>query len=72
MVDDVAVQKQAGSSERYVYVIKDGVAEYRFVKDGRRVGNKVDITDGLAAGEEVAITSFTRLMDGKKVEVKNE
>lgn len=72
MVDDVAVQKQAGSSERYVYVIKDGVAEYRFVKDGRRVGTKVDITNGLAAGEEVAITSFTRLADGKKVEVKNE
>ncbi|MBQ4500118.1 MAG: efflux RND transporter periplasmic adaptor subunit [Alistipes sp.] len=72
VIDDVAVQKQAGSSERYVYVIKDGVAEYRFVKDGRRVGTKVDITNGLAAGEEVAITSFTRLADGKKVEVKNE
>lgn len=72
VIDDVAVQKQMGSSERFVYVIKDGVAEYRFVKDGRRVGSKVDITDGLAAGEEVAITSFTRLMDGKKVEVKNE
>ena len=72
MVDDVAVQKQAGSSERFVYVIKDGVADYRFVKDGRRIGTKVDITDGLAAGEEVAVTSFTRLMDGKKVEVKNE
>lgn len=72
VIDDVAVQKQTGSSERYVYVIKDGVAEYRFVKDGRRVGTKVDITNGLAAGEEVAITSFTRLADGKKVEVKNE
>ncbi len=72
MVDDVAVQKQAGSSERFVYVIKDGVADYRFVKDGRRIGNKVDIIDGIAAGEEVAVTSFTRLMDGKKVEVKNE
>ncbi len=72
VIDDVAVQKQIGSSERFVYVIKDGVAEYRFVKDGRRVGTKVDITNGLAAGEEVAITSFPRLADGKKVEVKNE
>ena len=43
VIDDVAVQKQIGSSERYVYVIKDGVAEYRFVKDGRRVGTKVGI-----------------------------
>lgn len=69
MVDDVAVQKQSGSSERFVYVVKDGVAEYRFVKDGRRLGNKVEILDGLKAGEEVAITSFARLMDGRKVEV---
>ena len=72
MVPDQAVQKQAGSSERYVYVIKDGVAEYRFVKDGRRVGSMIEILDGVEAGEEVALTSFTRLMGGQKVEVKNE
>ena len=72
MIPDQALQKQVGSSERYVYVIKDGVAEYRFVKDGRRVGNLIEITDGLQAGEEVATTSFTHLMTGKKVEVKNE
>lgn len=72
MIDDVAVQKQAGSSERYVYVIKDGVAEYRFVRDGRRVGNLIEILDGLSADEQVATTSFTRLANGKKVEIVNE
>ena len=72
MIPDQALQKQAGSSERFVYVIKDGVAEYRFVKDGRRVGDMIEILDGVEAGEQVAITSFTRLMGGQKVEVKNE
>ncbi|MBO5833316.1 MAG: efflux RND transporter periplasmic adaptor subunit [Alistipes sp.] len=72
MVDDVAVQKQAGSSERYVYVIKDGVAEFRFVRDGRRVGNKINIIEGLEPGEQVATTSFIRLTNGKKVEIINE
>ena len=72
MIPDQALQKQTGSSERYVYVIKDGVAEYRFVKDGRRVGDKIEILEGLTAGEQVATTSFTRLFSGKKVEVKNE
>lgn len=72
MVPDQAVQKQTGSSERYVYIIKDGVAEYRFVKDGRRVGDMIEILDGVEAGEQVALTSFTRLMSGQKVEVKNE
>ena len=72
MVPDQAVQKQTGSSERYVYVIKDGGAEYRFVKDGRRIGNMIEILEGVEAGEQVALTSFTRLMGGQKVEVKNE
>ena len=72
MIPDQALQKQTGSSERYVYVVKDGVAEYRLVKDGRRVGDKIEILEGLTAGEQVATTSFTRLISGKKVEVKNE
>lgn len=72
MVDDVAVQKQSGSSERYVYVIKDGVADYRLVRDGRRVDGMVEILSGVEVGEDVATTSFVRLMDGTAVEVVNE
>lgn len=69
MIDDVAVQKQPGSAERFVYVIKNGVAEFRFVRDGRRDGSKLSIVEGLAAGEQVATTSFARLADGKAVEI---
>ena len=72
LVDDVAVQKQAGSSERFVYVIKDGVADYRLVRDGRRVDGMVEILSGVEVGEDVATTSFVRLMDGTAVEVVNE
>ena len=71
MVPDQAVQKQVGSSERFVYVIENGVADYRFVTDGRRVGNMIEIIDGLEAGDEVATTSFARLMSGSLVEVDN-
>lgn len=69
MVDDVAVQKQAGSAERFVYVVKDGVVEKRFVRDGRRVGSKVSIVEGLQAGEVVATTSFVRLEDDKSIKI---
>ena len=72
MVPDQAVQKQVGSSERFVYVIENGVADYRFVTDGRRVGNMIEIIDGLETGDEVATTSFARLMSGSLVEVNNE
>ncbi len=72
MVPDVAVQKQVGSAERYLYVVRDGVAERRSVKVGRQVGSEVDILSGVAAGEQVAVTALAKLSDGAEVEVVNE
>ena len=69
MIPAVAVKKQTGSAERYVFVIKDGKAEYRFVKDGKRVGENIEITSGLKFGEQVAITGMTSLLDGCDVEI---
>ncbi|MFI3294143.1 MAG: efflux RND transporter periplasmic adaptor subunit [Rikenellaceae bacterium] len=71
MVPDVAVQKQYGSAENYVFVIKNGVVESRSVKVGRQVGSYVDILSGLELGEEVAVTAFSRISDGVAVDVKN-
>ena len=71
MVPDVALQKQVGSNERYLYVIEEGVAHRRTVVPGRQIGAMVDVTGGVAAGEQVAITSFSRLGDGAKVEITN-
>lgn len=71
MVPDVAVQKQVGSAERYLYVIVgDSVAERRSVKVGRQVGDRVDILSGVEAGEPVAVTALSKLFDGAKVEIK--
>lgn len=46
MVPDVAVLKQVGSSERYLYVVEDGKAETPRVKVGRQIGSDVDILSG--------------------------
>ncbi len=72
MVPDVAVQKQVGSSERYLYVIKDGVAERRRVELGRQIGQMVEILSGVEAGEQVAVTALSRLENGVKVEIAAE
>lgn len=69
MVPDVAIQKQVGTAERYLYVIRDSVAERRAVKVGRQVGDKVDILSGVAPGEEIAVTALSKLFDGASVEV---
>jgi membrane fusion protein (multidrug efflux system) len=47
------------------------VVDYRFVTDGRRVGDLIEVLDGIEAGDEVVLTSFTRLMNGKAVTVDN-
>ena len=70
MVPDVAIQKQAGSSERFVYVIENGVALRRSVKVGRQEGSMVDILSGVSVGESVAITAISKLYDGVMVDVK--
>ncbi len=68
-VPDVAVQKQMGVADRYVYVIKDGVAERRVVTVGRQVGARVEILSGVEAGEEVAVTALSKIKNGTSVEI---
>lgn len=72
LVPDVAVQKQVGSAERYLYVIEEGRAVRRSVKVGRQVGSSVDILSGVGPGEQVAVTALSRLYDGAPVEIKEE
>lgn len=73
LVPDVAVQKQVGTAERYLYVIVgDSVAERRAVKLGRQVGDRIDVLSGVAPGEQVAVTALTKLFDGAKVSIKQD
>ena len=69
VVPDVAIQKQMGVNDRYVYVVKDGAAERRVVTIGRQVGDKVEILSGVSEGESVAITSLSKIRNGSLVEV---
>lgn len=68
-VPDVAVQKQMGVNDRYVYVINNGVAERRVVELGRQVNDKIEILSGLNAGEEVAVTALSKIKNGSAVKV---
>ncbi len=67
-VPDIAVLKQIGTADSYVYVIgADNVAEYRKVVVGRQVGSMVDIVSGVEVGERVATTALSRINDGTLV-----
>lgn len=53
-----------------VYVVKDGVAHQRKVKTGVRQSGRVEIVEGLQAGEVVAVDGAAFLTDQAKVNVK--
>lgn len=70
VVPDVAVVKQQGSGERFVYVLaEDGTVNYRKVVLGRRLGAEYEILEGLSDNAVVVTAGQQRLKDGIKVTV---
>ncbi len=68
LVPVTAIESVSGTSR--VYVVKDGVAEERIVTTGEKVGDLIEITSGVSAGEVVAAEPRGRLTDGRAVSVQ--
>ncbi|NRG19745.1 efflux RND transporter periplasmic adaptor subunit [Rhizobiales bacterium] len=68
-VPDAAIVSEG--SNTFVYRIAAGKAEKTQVATGLREGGLVEIREGIAAGDMVAITGLQRLRDGAEVNVLN-
>lgn len=51
-----------------VYAVTDGRLQWRLVKTGRTVGERVEILSGLVAGEQVVTAGTERALHGARVE----
>ena len=70
VIPDVAVVKQQGSGERFVYVLnQDGTVTYQKVVLGVRMGTEYEVLEGLEDGATIVIGGQIRLKDGIKVTV---
>ena len=70
VIPDVAVVKQQGSGERFVYVLnEDGTVTYQKVVLGRRMGTEYEVLEGLKDGARIVTGGQIRLKDGVKVTV---
>lgn len=70
VIPDVAVVKQQGSGERFVYVLNDDdTVTYRKVVLGRRMGAEYEVLDGIEDGAKVITGGQIRLKNGIKVTV---
>ena len=70
VIPDVAVVKQQGSGEKFVYVLnEDGTVSYVKVVLGRRMDAEYEVLEGLTAGATIVTGGQIRLKDGVKVSV---
>ncbi|MDL2299758.1 efflux RND transporter periplasmic adaptor subunit [Bacteroides sp. OttesenSCG-928-E20] len=70
VVPDVAVIKQAGSGDRYVYVYNNGKVSYKQVQLGQRLNTEYELISGVNDNSQVVIAGQARLLDGIEVEVQ--
>ena len=69
VVPDLAVVKQLGSGDRYIYVYQqDGTVKFQKVELGRRMGGEYEILSGIADGDEVVTSGQVALKNGIAVE----
>ena len=70
VIPDVAVVKQQGSGERFVYILNEGgTVNYQKVLLGRRMGAEYEVLEGIQDGAKVVTGGQIRLKDGIKVTV---
>lgn len=70
VVPDLAIVKQAGSGDRYVYVYNDGKVSYNKVELGRRMGAEYELKSGVPDNAQVVVAGQARLSNGAEVEVE--
>lgn len=66
IVPDSAIRRHDG--KEFVFVARDGVAEEREIRTGRRLGDRVEVISGLSDGEIIVTSALTTVTDGAGVD----
>lgn len=69
VVPDLAIVKQPGSGNHYVYVYENGKVSYNKVELGQRIGNSYELLSGVNPGAQVVVSGQSKLANGIAVEV---
>jgi membrane fusion protein, multidrug efflux system len=71
LVPALAVMKQTGSNERFVYVVENNKAKRITVQPGRNFDENLEIVSGLEPGQKLVVTGQHNLMEGVEVVVSD-
>lgn len=69
VVPDRAVEKQRGSGNYFIYIVRDGKLDYSQVELGRRLGDSYQIISGVNPGDMVVVSEKSKLTNGAAVTV---
>ncbi len=70
VVPDMAVVKQAGTGDRYVWIYKDGKVSYNKVELGRRMDTEYELLSGVENNSQVVIAGQKALLNDMEVVVE--
>ena len=70
VVPDVAVEKQSGSGERFVFVYENGKVSRKVIELGRRMGDEYELASGVENNSQVVVAGQSRLLDGMEVRLE--
>ncbi len=72
VVPSIAVTKQEGTNNRYIFVNKNGKAQKIQVQIGKRFNDQLEvISDQLHPGMEMVMAGQANLLDGANINIKN-
>lgn len=69
LAPDMAVLRQTGTNDRYVFAVENGRVVRKTVKIGRLIEKYFEIIEGLNEGEEIVVSGFSGLLDGMPIKV---
>ena len=69
LVPEAALVAGTGGASQAVYVVRDNRAALTPVRTGRRVAGRVEIVEGIAAGDSIVVAGQMTLRDGAAVNV---
>ena len=70
LVPNIAIIKQTGTNNMYIFVNKNNVAVKKLVKTGRMFDDKIEIMEGLANGDEIIVVGQNKLENQTPIDIK--
>jgi len=71
LIPNIALIKQTGTNDMYVFVNKNNTAEKIPVKTGRMIDDKIEILEGVTDGDQIIVVGQNKLENQTLITVKN-